>query len=104
MGLYTVISLIWMSDDSIFFIYNIYNTVIQPVRENPTSFVHFLRYMIDLTGLLDPIHNYDTFKILSEIAFNDLEELLPRFLGTKENRDIGFNEQVFVKTFVRLIL
>lgn len=60
--------------------------------------------MIDLTGLLHPIDNHEAFKILAEMALNDLEYLLPSFLGTKENRDIGFNEPIFASTFVRLIL
>lgn len=64
---FNVISLIWISADHIGYIYDIYGLILTASKEHP-SFDTLLRYFHDLTGIIEPIENYKSFKIVVELA------------------------------------
>lgn len=51
---FSIISIIWVSEGQLSFVYRIFNGIRASLGQN-NDFVHFLRYMTDITGLLEPV-------------------------------------------------
>lgn len=56
-ALFSVISIIWINISQFAYLYEIYNLIASGIRNNPTP-LSLLKYMHDITGILDPIDNF----------------------------------------------
>ena len=88
---FSVISMVWISQNQITFVYKILNNIRASLGGNQ-DLLHFMRYLIDVTGILDPVESSEIFQVLVELILADLEHLLPRFLGNEEQINYAFGE------------
>ena len=100
--LFSVISSIWVNNENIKYIYEIYNLIGRNVRENLTV-VNFLKYMHDIRGILETIDTTESFQVVVELAIEDLKWMLPTILSV-ENISQVFSDEYFLKTFCKMVL
>ena len=51
---FSVISMIWITEGQVGFVYRIIGNIRESLGRN-NDYVHFLRYLTDLTGILQPV-------------------------------------------------
>lgn len=71
-GFFNIISIIWISEGQVSFVYRIFKNIRQSLIDN-TDFVHLMRYLTDLTGLLEPVESSEVFKLLLELLLVDMK-------------------------------
>lgn len=62
-GFFNIISIIWVSEGQVSFVYRIFKNIRQSLIDN-TDFVHLMRYLTDVTGLIEPVESSEVFKLL----------------------------------------
>lgn len=86
---FSVISMIWITEGQVSFVYRIITNIRKSLGDND-DYIHFLRYLTDLTGILQPVESSEVFKTLVELILMDMATLLPHYLGTPEARRKAF--------------
>ena len=51
---FSVISLVWISQDQLTFVYKVLENIRRSLGNN-SDLLHFMRYLIDITGILEPV-------------------------------------------------
>lgn len=90
-GFFSIISIIWVNEGQVSFVYRIFNNIRQSLGQH-TDLVHFVRYMTDITGLLEPVESSDVYKLLIELVLVDMRSILPFYFGTPEKLHAAFSE------------
>lgn len=83
--------MIWVSENELTFIYKIIGNIRNTLNKN-NDLLHFMRYLIDLTGIIEPVESSEVFSIIVELVLLDLETLLPMHLGNEKAISIAFGE------------
>ena len=60
--------------------------------------------MHDLRGILEPIEDSDCFKIIVELASEDLSVILAIVFSNKETVEMLFRDEMFLKAFCKMVL
>lgn len=88
---FSVISMIWIREGQVGFVYRIISNIRESLGRN-NDYPHFLRYLTDLTGILNPVESSEVFKTLVELILMDMNTLLPYYLGDPASLDKAFKE------------
>lgn len=57
-----------------------------------------------MRGLLEPIEDSESFKIICELSIADLSIILPYVINSQESINAIFGEEIFLKAFCKMIL
>jgi hypothetical protein len=60
--------------------------------------------MHDMRGILEPIEDSDCFKIIVELAIEDLSVVLPIMFRSKATVKALFEDEMFIKAFCKMTL
>lgn len=90
-GFFSIISIIWINEGQVSFVYKIFESIRSKLNTH-NDLQHFNRYMIDVTGLLEPVESSEIFKILLELVIVDLQDMFSKIMPDEATTSRAFSD------------